>query len=249
MPLVKNKLIDEMSPAVRRDSKLSWFNKLASLFDANSPGHIYGERIGHLILYANDHVRFNDVSLLLSKSFPGSLYIIKCEKGSGFLDARTDIDGDSSVIPKSLHYHCYITYSPAGDVDPDRSFKHAVFAMLSNRKKNCRFVALVKPAKKKMSKLDYSRNYKFLGYNLVTARNLYDKEYLRSWDVFYQTPSLRGCDVIDGGVNKRCLAVVNEANALRVLNWLAYASKENTAHGRKNCIIKDNRFTSKPQAN
>lgn len=243
LPTCKNPLIEVMSPAVKRDSKVAWFNKVAALFDKNDPGHIYGERVGHLVLYANEHVRFSDVTSLLCKAFPRSLLMVKCERSTGVSTVYADGAGGSSDIVKSLHYHCYITFSPKGnDVDPDTSFKHTVFSMLTNKKKGGRFSALVKPPEDKMKPLDYFRNFKFSGYNLITATNKYNKEYMDKWDVFYPSSSKRSSDNFNNKTDKKCLALVSDDNAMRVLNWMAYAAKEDTAHGRKNCIIIDNRF-------
>lgn len=243
MAIGKNKLIEKMSDSVKRDSKVVWFNKIASLFDINDPNHIYGERVGHLILYANEHVKFSDVTTLLTAAFPRSLLMVKCERSSGSSHVHADGDGGSSDIIKSLHYHCYITFSSRKDgVSHDRSFRHTVFSMFTNQKKGARFSALIKPPEDKMKPLDYFRNFKFLGYNLVTAMNKYNKSYMDKWDVFYSNSSQRSAAAFNNRADKKCLALVSEDNALRVLNWMAYAAKEDTAYGRKNCIIIDNRF-------
>ncbi|MCO7251665.1 hypothetical protein [Pseudoalteromonas sp. Ps84H-4] len=240
MPLKTDPFINLMSDNVQSDYNKNWFNKLSSLFDHSNTQNLYSENIAHLILYATDRVKFNDITNLLSKAFPESLIIIKCEHtNKGTVTAVTGTE--EATINKRTHYHCYITYSANAGVNIHKSFKSKVREMLKNDKSKNRF--MLKPSGKNMKPIDSVRPYKFTGYNIVTDNNNYDSAHLAEWDVFYGTTEARRSAYFNGTLGNKCVVKVTHSNCFRVMNWIAYGTKNKTSKGRKNFIIIDNRET------
>ena len=246
MPIAKDNFIKLMSESVQKDSNKTWFNKLAALFDHNNPSNLYSENIAHLVLYATDRVKFNDVTNILSKAFPESLFIIKCEQTkNATVKAKTDTEDtedteeDLTKIVKGVHFHCYITYNCKAGINIHKSFKSKVREILKNDKKANKW--LLKPSADKMKPIDTVRPWKFTGYNIVTDNNKYDHAHLAEWDVFYNTVETRRSAYFNETLGSKCVVSINHNNAFKVLNWVAYATKNRTASGRKSFLIKDNR--------
>lgn len=242
MSITKDNFIKLMSTQVQKDSNPVWFNKLAVLFDHNNPSNLYNENIAHLILYANDRVRLNDVRKLLSSKFTNSLIIIKAEETKrGTVKANTDTEENESKqrIDKRKHFHCYITYSCSSDVCIHKSFKSTVRELLKDTKTANRY--LLKPAESKMKPIDYVRPWWFTGYNIVTDKNKYDPAHLAEWDVFYPSPMARRNAYFNETIGNKCVVKITHKNCFRVLNWLAYGTKSRTKNGHKSFVIVDNR--------
>ncbi|WP_105215297.1 hypothetical protein [Pseudoalteromonas sp. T1lg22] len=239
MPKSKHRFIKNISPKVKEKVNATWFNRIADLFDPNSQGNILGEQIAHLILYANDNVRFNDVTNLLNKSFPESLLVIKQEYSKESSKVHTDPTDQLSTVTKGSHFHCFITYQCSPSLDPHKSFRSKVREMLKNKGNK----SMLKPAVEKMRSVDYARPYKFTGYNIITDFNKYDTQHLALWDVFYETSDERRAAIKANTIGQRCLVNITNNNAMKVLNWMAYIAKRATSKGRKNCIVTDNRVS------
>lgn len=250
MPIAKDNFIKLMSESVQKDSNKTWFNKLAALFDHNNPSNLYSESIAHLILYATDRVKFNDVTNLLSKAFPDSLFIIKCEQTkNATVKAKTDTEDteeDLTKIVKGVHFHCYITYNCKAGINIHKSFKAKVREILKNDKKANKY--MLRPSADKMKPIDAVRPWKFTGYNIVTDNNKYDHAHLAEWDVFYNTVESRRSAYFNETLGSKCVVSINHNNGFKVLNWVAYATKNRTANGRKNFLIKDNRNSERKAA-
>jgi hypothetical protein len=241
MAIAKDNFIKLMSDNVQKDSNATWFNKLAVLFDHNNSSNLYGENIAHLILYANDRVRFNDVTNLLSKAFPESLFIIKCEHSEkGTVKANTDVESEEETkINKRAHYHCYITYNCKAGICIHKSFKSKVREMLKNKKSTNRY--MLRPSAAKIKPIEAVRPWLFTGYNIVNDDNNYDPAHLAEWDVFYNTPEARRSAYFNGKLGDKSVVPITHSNGLKVMNWIAYATKNRTVKVRKNFIIVDNR--------
>lgn len=218
MPTPHNPLIKKMNPSVQKDCNISWFNRIVKLFDRSNPNHIYGERIGHLILHAHSNKRFTHITEFLSDHFPDSLILVKEEVSKETTKAIRD--KEEEVIIKDLHYHCYITYKPSGDVNPDASFRSKVREILKN-----------KGREKNFHKEDSS--YRFRAYNVVTSA-----KWFGAWDVFYNSYA----EHLEQGTDYKCLSLpVTEDTKIRILSWVSYAAKKTTSRSKRNCRILDNR--------
>ena len=223
MPRIKDKLINQCCGAVQRDSKLTWFNKIARLFKRSTPNNLYGEKFAHLILYANENVRAEIVTKMLKETFKDSFILVKSERSEekGKVTAIGS-DNTTSDIKRGLHYHCFITYDCKEGVNPDLSFKSTVREMLKNRGKKL----MVNKSKK---------HFRFRGYNIVSDSKFYDQ-----WDVFHASAE-DWKQSRDQGIYKYISLPITEHTQYRLLNWLASCTKERTSARNRNCMIHDNR--------
>lgn len=218
MPKPHHPLINRVNPAVQKDCNISWFNRIVELFNRSNPNHIYGERIGHLILHAHSNKRFTHITEFLTKHFPDALILVKEEVSKETTKAIRD--KKEEVIIKDLHYHCYITYKPVEGVNPDASFRAKVREILKN-----------KGREKNYHKEDSS--YRFRAYNVATSA-----KWFGAWDVFYNSYP----EYLEQGNNYKCISLpVTEDTKIRILSWLSYAAKKATSRSNRNCRIIDNR--------
>lgn len=211
--LEKNILINNMCNAVKHDSKTIWFNQLCNEF-ANH--QLHGKQFAHLILHTKkQNIRYEQVIALIKETFSDSFIVIKQELAEETTTALTSLDSETeTTITKGLHYHCFISYECANDINIHKSFRSKVQHMLKNSKRG-----------KTFSTTDNS--YMFCAYNIINNSRYYPRR-----DVFHNSHEEHKTAKLFSEYKCISQSVTND-NMHKILNWIAYATKTKTAYGQR----------------